>query len=70
VWTADLDRAAAVAERLRTGYTLIDAHGAAHLDERAPFGGLEHSGMGPGDGRRGSPRWAGDRRPPALRETG
>ncbi len=46
VWTADLDRAAAVAARLRTGYTFVNAHGAAHLDERAPFGGLHHSGMG------------------------
>ncbi|MGY1644561.1 aldehyde dehydrogenase family protein [Geodermatophilus sp. SYSU D00703] len=46
VWTADLDRAAAVAARLRTGYTFVNAHGAAHLDERAPFGGFNHSGMG------------------------
>ncbi len=46
VWTADLDRAAAVARRLRTGYTFVNAHGAAHLDERAPFGGFNHSGMG------------------------
>ncbi|MFI7699544.1 aldehyde dehydrogenase family protein [Nonomuraea sp. NPDC049480] len=46
VWTADLDRAAAVASRLRTGYTFVNAHGAAHLDERAPFGGFNGSGMG------------------------
>ncbi|MBQ0825973.1 aldehyde dehydrogenase family protein [Streptomyces tagetis] len=46
VWTQDLDRAAAVAARLRTGYTFVNAHGAAHLDERAPFGGFDHSGMG------------------------
>ncbi|WP_069817181.1 aldehyde dehydrogenase family protein [Streptomyces sp. TP-A0874] len=46
VWTEDLDRAAAVAARLRTGYTFVNAHGAAHLDERAPFGGFDHSGMG------------------------
>lgn len=46
VWTADLDRAAAVAARLRTGYTFVNAHGAAHLDERAPFGGFQQSGMG------------------------
>ena len=31
---------------LRTGYTFVNAHGAAHLDERAPFGGFNHSGMG------------------------
>jgi acyl-CoA reductase-like NAD-dependent aldehyde dehydrogenase len=46
VWTTDLDRAAAVAAQLRTGYTFVNAHGAAHLDERAPFGGFNHSGMG------------------------
>jgi acyl-CoA reductase-like NAD-dependent aldehyde dehydrogenase len=46
VWTSDLDRAAAVAARLRTGYTFVNAHGAAHLDERAPFGGFDQSGMG------------------------
>jgi acyl-CoA reductase-like NAD-dependent aldehyde dehydrogenase len=46
VWTTDLDRAAMLAARLRTGYTFVNAHGAAHLDERAPFGGVNHSGMG------------------------
>jgi acyl-CoA reductase-like NAD-dependent aldehyde dehydrogenase len=46
VWTADLDRAAEVAKQLRTGYTFVNAHGAAHLDERAPFGGFNQSGMG------------------------
>ncbi|MET0134033.1 MAG: aldehyde dehydrogenase family protein, partial [Kibdelosporangium sp.] len=46
VWTTDLQRAAAVAAQLRTGYTFVNAHGAAHLDERAPFGGFNHSGMG------------------------
>ena len=46
VWTADPDRAAALAARLRTGYTFVNAHGAAHLDERAPFGGFNQSGMG------------------------
>ena len=46
VWTADPERAAAVAARLRTGYTFVNAHGAAFLDERAPFGGFNQSGMG------------------------
>ncbi|MGK5113722.1 hypothetical protein [Geodermatophilus sp. CPCC 205506] len=39
--TADPHRAAAVAARLRTGYTFVNGHGAAHLDERAPFGGFD-----------------------------
>ncbi len=46
VWTEDPERAAAVGSRLRTGFTFVNAHGAAHLDERAPFGGFNHSGMG------------------------
>ncbi|MEP9382030.1 aldehyde dehydrogenase family protein [Nocardioides cheoyonin] len=46
VWSADLDHAAEVAARLRTGYTFVNAHGAAFLDERAPFGGFDRSGMG------------------------
>ncbi len=46
VWTADLDRAAGISARLRTGYTFVNCHGAAFLDERAPFGGFDHSGMG------------------------
>jgi acyl-CoA reductase-like NAD-dependent aldehyde dehydrogenase len=46
VWTADLDHAAAIAARLRSGYTFVNAHGAACLDERAPFGGVKQSGMG------------------------
>jgi acyl-CoA reductase-like NAD-dependent aldehyde dehydrogenase len=46
VWTADRERVAAIARRLQTGYTFVNAHGAAHLDERAPFGGFRGSGMG------------------------
>ncbi|MEV1287386.1 aldehyde dehydrogenase family protein [Micromonospora sp. NPDC049679] len=46
VWTEDRDRAAAISARLRTGYTFVNSHGAAHLDERAPFGGFDQSGMG------------------------
>jgi acyl-CoA reductase-like NAD-dependent aldehyde dehydrogenase len=46
VWTADPERAAAVGARLRTGYTFVNSHGAAVLDERAPFGGFQGSGMG------------------------
>lgn len=46
VWSADEDRAAALAARLHAGYTFVNAHSAGHLDERAPFGGRRHSGMG------------------------
>lgn len=46
VWTEDLQRAAAVGARLSSGYTWVNNHGAAFLDERAPFGGLRSSGLG------------------------
>ena len=37
---------AASARRLRTGFTFVNAHNAPFLDERAPFGGFNQSGMG------------------------
>lgn len=46
VWTEDLDRAAAIGARLSSGYTWVNNHAAAFLDERAPFGGLRGSGFG------------------------
>ncbi|MPZ63909.1 MAG: aldehyde dehydrogenase family protein [Propionibacteriales bacterium] len=46
VWTENPERAAAMGARLQTGYTFVNCHGAAHLDERAPFGGFNQSGMG------------------------
>jgi len=41
-----MEQVAKVAARLRTGYTFINAHNAPWLDERAPFGGFNMSGMG------------------------
>jgi acyl-CoA reductase-like NAD-dependent aldehyde dehydrogenase len=46
VWTADLDRAADVASRLRTGTTWINDANAVAQDDRAPFGGFRLSGIG------------------------
>jgi acyl-CoA reductase-like NAD-dependent aldehyde dehydrogenase len=46
VWTEDPARAASVGARLSSGYTWVNNHGAAFLDERAPFGGLRSSGTG------------------------
>ncbi|MEY9212779.1 aldehyde dehydrogenase family protein [Thermobifida halotolerans] len=46
VWTSDLDRAAQVAARLRTGTTWINDANAVAQDDRAPFGGFRQSGMG------------------------
>ena len=46
VWSADAEHADAVAARLRTGTTFVNAHNAPWLDDRAPFGGFNQSGMG------------------------
>ncbi|MGP4047966.1 aldehyde dehydrogenase family protein [Streptomyces sp. 2A115] len=46
VWSADPARAAALAERLRTGTTWINHANAVACDDRAPFGGFRQSGIG------------------------
>ncbi len=46
VWSADAEHAGRVAAQLRTGTTFVNAHNAPWLDERAPFGGFNQSGMG------------------------
>ena len=46
VWSSDAEHAGRVAAQLRTGTTFVNAHNAPFLDERAPFGGFNQSGMG------------------------
>lgn len=46
VWTANRERAAAIADQLEAGYVWINDHGAPRLDLRAPFGGVKQSGFG------------------------
>jgi acyl-CoA reductase-like NAD-dependent aldehyde dehydrogenase len=46
VWSGDPDHAMAVAARLRTGVTFFNNHSASAVDERAPFGGFNQSGLG------------------------
>jgi acyl-CoA reductase-like NAD-dependent aldehyde dehydrogenase len=46
VWSADLDRASAVAGRLDVGYTFINTHNTDGLAIDAPFGGVKESGYG------------------------
>jgi acyl-CoA reductase-like NAD-dependent aldehyde dehydrogenase len=46
VWSGDPEHVDAVAARLRTGTTFVNAHNAPWLDDRAPFGGFNQSGMG------------------------
>lgn len=44
VWSSDLDKAAALAQRLECGTAWVNDHGALQPD--APFGGIKQSGMG------------------------
>ena len=53
VWSADAEHAMAVARRLRTGVTFFNNHNATAVDERAPFGGFNQSGVGRELGREG-----------------
>ena len=46
VWSADEDRAVAVARRLEVGMTFINCHNRAGMSLRAPFGGVKQSGFG------------------------
>jgi acyl-CoA reductase-like NAD-dependent aldehyde dehydrogenase len=46
VWSADDDHATRVAAQLRTGVTFFNNHNATAVDERAPFGGFNQSGVG------------------------
>ena len=43
-WSADDNRAAAVAERLECGTTFVNTHAALQFD--VPFGGAKWSGLG------------------------
>jgi len=46
VWSADEDRAFAVAERIEAGFTFVNCHNRAGMSLRAPFGGWKRSGYG------------------------
>jgi acyl-CoA reductase-like NAD-dependent aldehyde dehydrogenase len=46
VWSADVERAAAIGRRLRTGTTWINNANAVTQDDRTPFGGFRMSGIG------------------------
>ena len=46
VWSTDPEHAMRVARQLRTGVTFFNNHNATAVDERAPFGGFNQSGIG------------------------
>lgn len=53
VWSENAEHAMAVARQLRAGVTFFNNHNAAAVDDRAPFGGLQQSGIGREMGREG-----------------
>jgi acyl-CoA reductase-like NAD-dependent aldehyde dehydrogenase len=53
VWSTDSEHAMSVARQLRTGVTFFNNHNATAVDERAPFGGFDQSGIGRELGREG-----------------
>ena len=46
VWSADEERAFAVAARLEAGFTFVNTHNRTGMSLRAPFGGVKRSGWG------------------------
>ncbi|WP_109526191.1 MULTISPECIES: aldehyde dehydrogenase family protein [Nocardia] len=46
VWSADEDRAFAVAARVEAGFTFVNTHNRTGMSLRAPFGGIKGSGFG------------------------
>ncbi|MGW4368900.1 aldehyde dehydrogenase family protein [Nocardia takedensis] len=46
VWSADEDRAFALARRLEAGFTFVNTHNRTGMSLRAPFGGVKSSGFG------------------------
>ena len=53
VWSGDPEHAMKIARQLRTGVTFFNNHNATAVDERAPFGGFNSSGIGRELGREG-----------------
>ena len=46
VWGSDVERAQEIGARLQAGMVWINAHGIAHLNHLASYGGLKQSGIG------------------------
>jgi acyl-CoA reductase-like NAD-dependent aldehyde dehydrogenase len=59
VWSANRDRAVAIARQLEAGFTYLNAHGPSAQDGRSPFGGFKHSGIGRNMGYEGVTQFQG-----------
>lgn len=46
IWSEDTDSAIALARRIESGYSFINAHGPSAMDNNGPFGGFKKSGIG------------------------
>lgn len=53
VWSADTDRAVALARRIEAGYSFINAQGPSAQDGTGPFGGFKKLGIGRNFGYKG-----------------
>jgi acyl-CoA reductase-like NAD-dependent aldehyde dehydrogenase len=53
VWSGDDEHAFKVGRQLRAGHVFFNNHNATAVDERAPFGGFNQSGVGRELGREG-----------------
>jgi acyl-CoA reductase-like NAD-dependent aldehyde dehydrogenase len=53
VWSGDTEHAMKIAKQLGTGITFFNNHNATAVDERAPFGGFNASGIGRELGQQG-----------------
>jgi len=59
IWTADTQRAAALARKIEAGYTFVIAHGPSAMDNNGPFGGFKKSGIGRNFGYEGVTQFQG-----------
>lgn len=58
VWSADEERAFAIASRLEAGFTFVNTHNRTGMSLRAPFGGRKNSGFGREYGEEGLREYA------------
>ena len=59
IWTADTQRAVALARKIEAGYTFVNAHGPSAMDNNGPFGGFKKSGIGRNFGYEGVTQFQG-----------
>jgi acyl-CoA reductase-like NAD-dependent aldehyde dehydrogenase len=46
IWSAQVDRALAIARQMEAGTVFVNSHGVTSVNRRAPYGGMKQSGIG------------------------